>query len=204
MRFSLASLVVLALGSSAAGALAAAVPSTELNTHASRGVDVGRRDQVEQVSHCPVPPSHRAAAAFPPHDDVGCAYAGRGRRRGVCIDLGGVGVGVKRSNRKVVDLAKRQDELLAGLNPLVQGLGLSQNAVTGLIAELNPVLSALGLGDVGDALSDSEISVSAANDDGLANVTIIGAGALEGVTVTLPTAASTGAIAGAPQVSKAE
>ncbi|GAA5910135.1 hypothetical protein JCM6882_006525 [Rhodosporidiobolus microsporus] len=76
--------------------------------------------------------------------------------------------------------------------------------VNSLTTELDPLLSSLGLGSVADALSESTISVSAANDDGLANVTIIGAGALEGVKIVVPVAASTGEPAGAPQYYKAE
>ncbi|GAA5848977.1 hypothetical protein JCM8547_006402 [Rhodosporidiobolus lusitaniae] len=54
-------------------------------------------------------------------------------------------------------------------------------------AALSPILTPLGLQSVGDALTDSDISVSATDDQtGLATAEITGAGILKGVEIKVP------------------
>ncbi|GAA6024931.1 hypothetical protein JCM10207_004274 [Rhodosporidiobolus poonsookiae] len=121
--------------------------------------------------------------------EVDLAGGGVSIKRGVDIDLGGAGVGIK-----------KRDGALDGLNPLIESLGLDNADVTG---KLGDTLNSLGLTGLGDALKESQISVSAANDEGVATVTIVGAGALDGVVLKVPVLASTGALAGQPEWTEA-
>ncbi|GAA6022686.1 hypothetical protein JCM10207_008582 [Rhodosporidiobolus poonsookiae] len=114
--------------------------------------------------------------------------------RGLELDLG-----VKR--REVDSLASRGVDTGSGIAQRDGALtgpvtGLVEDAFNNLTAGLTSVLDPLGLGSVGEALSESDISVSAVNDEGVATVTVVGAGILDGVVLNVPVLASTGALAG--------
>ncbi|GAA5865758.1 hypothetical protein JCM8547_002768 [Rhodosporidiobolus lusitaniae] len=136
------------------------------------------------------------------------------RQRGLDVDLGSQGL--KRGLD--VDLGSQGLKRALGSQGLRRGLdvdlgsqGLRErdgpvtDVVNSLTAGLNSLLNPVGLGAVSSALSDSDISISAADPDtGLAVVHLSGAGILSGVEVDVPVAPTTGEISGTPTYYKAE